>query len=54
MERAAMLLRSSGIAKQVVFISHDSTLQEAADTVLTLVKRNGHTVLKERKNGSST
>jgi len=46
MERAALLLRKSDIAKQVVFISHDSTLQEAADGVITLVKRNGSTTRK--------
>lgn len=41
MEYAVRLLRSKKLAKQVVFISHDAKLQEAADGVIVMEKVNG-------------
>jgi DNA repair exonuclease SbcCD ATPase subunit len=43
------LLRTKKIAPQVVFISHDNTMQEAADKVFLLEKREGVTRLVQRK-----
>lgn len=43
------LLRTKKIAPQVVFISHDNTMQEAADKVFLLEKREGVTRLVTRK-----
>lgn len=43
------LLRTKKVAPQVVFISHDNTMQEAADKVFLLEKREGVTRLKKPK-----
>lgn len=46
-ELAAKLLRSKDIAHQVVFISHDEALQEAADATIMVEKVNGVSKVKQ-------
>lgn len=41
MEYAARLLRSKKLAKQIVFISHHHVLQDAADAMIVIEKKNG-------------